>query len=45
MQKQKFNVTRPITIFVESVPVPPKHENLCVDISSLGRTGVHYVTR
>jgi hypothetical protein len=45
MQKQKFNVTCPITNFVESVPVPPKHEKLCVDISLLGRTGMHYVTR
>jgi hypothetical protein len=45
MQKQKFNVTCPFTIFVESVLVPPKHEKLCVDISRLGRTGVHYVTR
>jgi hypothetical protein len=45
MQKQKFYVTCPITIFVESVPVPPEHEKLCVDISCLGHTGVHYVTR
>jgi uncharacterized membrane protein YsdA (DUF1294 family) len=45
MQKQKFNVTCPTTIFVESVPVSPEHEKLCVDISCLGRTGVHYVTR
>jgi hypothetical protein len=45
MQKQKFNVTCPITNFVESVPVPPEHEKLCVNISRFGRTGMHYVTR
>jgi hypothetical protein len=45
MQKQKFNVTCPITYFVESEPVPREHEKLCVDILHLGRTGVHYVTR
>jgi hypothetical protein len=45
MQKQKFNITSPITIVVESVPVPLEHENLCVIIPRLGRTGVHYVTR
>jgi hypothetical protein len=45
MQKQKCDVTCPITIFVESVLVPPKHENRCVDISRLGRTEVHYLTR
>jgi uncharacterized membrane protein YsdA (DUF1294 family) len=45
VQKQKFNVTCDITIIVESVPVPPEHEKLCIDISRLGRTRMHYVTR
>jgi hypothetical protein len=26
MQKHKFDVTCPVVLFVESVPVPPKHE-------------------
>jgi hypothetical protein len=26
MQKQKFNVTCPNTLFLETAPVPPKHE-------------------
>jgi hypothetical protein len=30
---------------MESVPVPPEHEKYCVDVSHLGRTGMHYVTR
>jgi hypothetical protein len=45
MQKQKFNVTCPITIFVESVLVSPERGKLCVNISRLKRTGMHYVTR
>jgi hypothetical protein len=44
MQKYKFSVTCPGTLFMESAPVPPEHENLCVDILQLGCTGMHYVT-
>jgi hypothetical protein len=44
MQKQKFGVTCPNAIFVDSVPVPPEHEKSCLDISLLGCTGMHYVT-
>jgi hypothetical protein len=42
--KRKVQRNVGITFFVESIPVPPEHEKLCVDISCLGRTGVHYVT-
>jgi hypothetical protein len=33
MQKHNFGVTSPGVIFVESIPVPPEHEKLCVDVS------------
>jgi hypothetical protein len=29
---------------MKSVPVPPKHEKYCVDVSCLERTGMHYMT-
>jgi hypothetical protein len=29
--------------FVESIPVPPKHEKYCIDVSCLGHTAMHYV--
>jgi hypothetical protein len=45
MQKHKFSITSPITLFVESKLVPPKHEKYCVDVSHHERTGMHYVTR
>jgi hypothetical protein len=45
MQKHKFGVMCPGTVFVETAPVPPKHEKYYVDISHRGRTGLHYVTR
>jgi hypothetical protein len=35
----------PDPVFVESEPVPPEHEKYCVDVSHLGCTGMHYVTR
>jgi hypothetical protein len=44
MQKHKFGVTCPGALFVESVPVPPEHEQLCVDVSRPGCTRMHYVT-
>jgi hypothetical protein len=45
MQKYKFDVTCPGELFVESILVPPEHEELCVDVSRLGCTRMHYVTR
>jgi hypothetical protein len=44
MQKHKFGVMCPGVPFVESVPVPPKHEKKCVDVSCRGRIEMHYVT-
>jgi hypothetical protein len=44
MQKHKFGVTCPDAYFVESVPVPPKHEKWCVDAKSPGCTRMQYVT-
>jgi hypothetical protein len=40
-----FGVMCLSTLFVESAPVPPKHEKLCVNISWVGRTGTHYMIR
>jgi hypothetical protein len=31
-------------VFVQSVLVPPVQEKLCIDVSRLGRTAMHYVT-
>jgi hypothetical protein len=45
IQKHMLGVRCPDTLFVGSVPVPPKHEKYCVDISRRGRTGVNYVTQ
>jgi hypothetical protein len=45
MQKHMFNLTYLDMIFVESVPVPPEHEKLCVVVSHLGHTEMHYETR
>jgi hypothetical protein len=33
MQKHKFGVMCPGTLFVETAPGPPEHEKLCIDIS------------
>jgi hypothetical protein len=44
MQKHTFGVTGPISLFVESIPVPPEHEKQCINISHPGRTKMHYVT-
>jgi hypothetical protein len=40
-----FGVTCLSALFVEIAPVPLEHEKYCVDVSWLGRTGMHYVTR
>jgi hypothetical protein len=45
MQKQKFGVTCPRALLVETAPVPLEHEIYCVDVSRPGRTEMHYVTR
>jgi hypothetical protein len=44
IQKHKFSVTCPRTLFVETASGPPEHEKLCVDVSCPGRTRVHYVS-
>jgi hypothetical protein len=44
MQKHKFGVTCPGAIFVESLPISPKHEKLCTDVSCPRCTEMHYVT-
>jgi hypothetical protein len=43
--KHKFGVMCLGALFFESVPVPPKHEKSCVDVSHLGHTDMHYMTR
>jgi hypothetical protein len=45
MQKHKFDVTCPITLFLESVQEPHEHAKWCVNVSCPERTGMHYVTR
>jgi hypothetical protein len=44
MQQHTFGVTCPNMIFLESVPVPPEHEKLFVDISHPRYTEMHYLT-
>jgi hypothetical protein len=45
MQKQKFGVTCPASLFVEITPGPPEREKLCFDISRVGLTEMHYMTQ
>jgi hypothetical protein len=45
MQKDKFGIMCPEQLFVKPVPVPPKLETYCIDVSRTGRTRMHYVTR
>jgi hypothetical protein len=45
LQKHIFDVTCPGALFVESVPVLPKHEKYRINVLEPGRTGMHYVTR
>jgi hypothetical protein len=45
MQKHKFGVMCTSVLFVESVPVPPQHKKLCIDVSHTGHTGMHCMTR
>jgi hypothetical protein len=42
MQKHKFGVTCPGVLFVESIPVPPKHEN-SVNVSRRGSIRMPYM--
>jgi hypothetical protein len=44
MQKHKFDVTCPDALFMETAPVPPMHENLCIDLVHPRGTGMYYVT-
>jgi hypothetical protein len=44
MEKYKLDVTCPNELFVESVPVPPKHEKCCINVLHYERTRMHYVT-
>jgi hypothetical protein len=44
MQKQKFGVTCPTALFLETTQDPPEHEKWCIDLSCPGRTRMHYVT-
>jgi hypothetical protein len=43
--KTQVRHNMPDAIFMESALVPPKPEKVCVDVSQLRRTGLHYVTR
>jgi hypothetical protein len=45
MDKHKFGVTYPDTLFMEITPGPPEQEKECLNISLPIRTGMHYVTR
>jgi hypothetical protein len=45
MQKHKFGVTCPSSVFVESVSVPLEHEIWCDDFSHPRGTGMHNLTR
>jgi hypothetical protein len=45
MQKHKFSVTCPDSLFVDTAPGPPEHEKLCVDVSCPGCTRMHYMIR
>jgi hypothetical protein len=45
MQKHRFEVACPNTLFMETDVGPPEHEKQCVDVSHPGRTGMNYVNR
>jgi hypothetical protein len=45
MQKHMFSVMYSGMLLVQSVPVRPKHEKLCFDVSRPGRSGMLYVSR
>jgi hypothetical protein len=44
MQNHKFGVTCSITLFLESVSVPPEHEKQRLHFSCPRHTGMHYIT-
>jgi hypothetical protein len=33
IQKHKFSVTCPVTLFLETTPGQPEHEKYCIDVS------------
>jgi hypothetical protein len=45
IQKRKFDVTCPDTLFMETAPIPPEHEKYCVNVLRPGGTRMYYVTR
>jgi hypothetical protein len=45
MQKDKFGVTCPDALFMETTLGPLEHKKWCVDISCPGCTEMHYVAR
>jgi hypothetical protein len=45
MQKQKFSITCPDALLVETAQGPPEHEKECINVSHPGRTGMYYITR
>jgi hypothetical protein len=45
MRKHKFGGTYSGTLFVETAPVLPNHEKLCLEVSRPGFTGIYYVIR
>jgi hypothetical protein len=44
MQKQKFSVKFPGSLFMEIAPGPTVDEKYCVNVSLTGHSGMHYVT-
>jgi hypothetical protein len=44
-EKHKIGVTFLGALFLESIPVPPKHEKWCASISRPGQNAMNYVTR
>jgi hypothetical protein len=42
MQKDKFGVTCPNTLFMETTPGPLENAKLCINVSHLGCTRMHY---
>jgi hypothetical protein len=44
MQKHKFGITCPGTLFMETAPGPLKHEKECRIVSRPGHSRIHYMT-
>jgi hypothetical protein len=45
MQRHKFNISCPDTLFMEMAAVPPEHEKWCIEVLRPTGVGMHYVTR